>query len=220
MSTKFESLVLEIKNKQFKNKVLYTNSKISLKNGDKIMIVGESGSGKTTLLKLMMGIDKCFDGKWLLNDKEVPVSKRWETIKSFSSFIFQDVYLIDYLTARENILLPFNFSKKKVDEQYLKEIIEVLDIDDLLDTKVNVLSGGEKQRIVLARALITKPEIIFADEPTASLDDKNVFIFMDFINLINRKYHISIVMVTHRESLSNRFDTVYRIEDGAIRERS
>lgn len=214
----FNTINLIIHQKSFKEKVLYTDSSVLLKKGEMIMITGDSGSGKTTLLKLLMGRDCSFQGKWLLNSNEIDSKKRWPIIKTFSSFVFQDVLLIDYLTAKDNILLPFGFSDKKVDKTFFDEIVSLLDIASLLDTKAILLSGGEKERIAIARALIIKPSIIFADEPTASLDDRNVNLFMFLMEKINKKYNTTIVMVTHRESLAAHFNVVYRIKDHFIYE--
>lgn len=216
----FSSLKIRIDNKSFKNKVLYKNSTVFIDKNKKVMIIGDSGAGKTTLLKLLMGIDLEFNGSWEFNGIETEPKKRWNLIKKNSSFIFQDVYLIDYLSVLDNIMLPYNFNKKAIDSNYLADLMKTLNVENLANEKAYKLSGGEKQRVAIIRALITKPSLLFADEPTASLDDTNVEQFMNYLDLIVKKYNVSVVMVSHRKSLASRFDVVYEITDQKIYEKN
>ena len=175
------------------------NESFIINDGEFVMITGPSGSGKTTLLKVLSGIQKPNEGSiyWdkvdLYSEKPNKISKlRLEQ----SGFVYQDFMLIDELNVYDNIILPKRLLKDKNDVNVLR-IINDLKLNNLLKKYPAVLSGGEKQRVAIARSLVNKPKILFCDEPTGSLDYKTTKEIMDLLDHINKEYHITIVMVTH-----------------------
>lgn len=207
---------LQITKKSFKEKIVFSDTQFRLEANTSIAVVGLSGSGKSTLLGMVAGLDKKWDGQVFLSGIEVKKKDVYKTIKPYSSFIFQNIDLIDYLTVEENILLPFHFSKKKANQELLSKLLEKLRLADKRKQIAKTLSLGEKQRVAIARAFITEPRIIFADEPTGSLDDENTNSVMELLLDLCKKRGVSLFMVTHRRSLLPRFDRVYEIKDEKI----
>ena len=163
-------------------------------------IMGPSGSGKSTLLHCLAGLDKVTGGSILingvdlasLNDKELTKMRR----DSFG-FVFQAFNLIPTLTAEENITLPSSIAGKKPEEEWVKQVIEAMDIGDRLGHRPNELSGGQQQRVAAARAMASKPEVRFADEPSGNLDSKSSKALLVFMKSIVDDLNQTIVMVTH-----------------------
>lgn len=207
---------LENLNKSYEDKRIFENTTFTINDGDFTAITGQSGAGKTTLFNLISGLDTEFIGKYYLDNELISNKEIRKKTKNEISFILQDIGVLDYLTGEENILLPLNYKKNQVDETYYKNIINMLDIKDILDKKTKYLSGGEKQRIAIARALITKPRLILADEPTGALDDTNTFNTIELLKEINEKLNITILVVTHRLDILHYFKTVYKIENEKI----
>lgn len=192
---------------------------LSIEEGEFAAIIGSSGSGKSTLLHLLGGLDRPTAGKVFIDGKDI-YSMNDEKLAIFRrrkiGFVFQSYNLIPVLNVWENIVLPIGLDEKKVDENYIRELMETLNIYHKKDALPSTLSGGQQQRVAIARALSTKPSIILADEPTGNLDSK---IGQEVINLMKlsvKKYHQTLVMITHNDKIAQMADRVIRIEDGKI----
>ena len=184
-----------------------------------IAILGASGSGKSTLLHMIGGVDTPTSGKVLVND--VDIYSLNDELQSHLrrtevSIIYQFYNLISTLNVKENITLPLDLDKKTVDEKYLQEIINLLKLENRLKHLPNELSGGEQQRVSIGRALITKPSIILADEPTGNLDSKNSIEVMELLKSANELFGQTIIMVTHDENLAKYANRIITIADGKI----
>ena len=182
-------------------------------------IMGPSGSGKSTLLHCLAGLDKVTGGSILingvdlasLNDKELTKMRR----DSFG-FVFQAFNLIRTLTAEANITLPSSIAGKKPEEEWVKQVIEAMDIGDRLGHRPNELSGGQQQRVAAARAMASKPEVIFADEPSGNLDSKSSKELLVFMKSIVDSLNQTIVMVTHDPYAASFAERVIMLKDGEI----
>ena len=181
--------------------------------------MGPSGSGKSTLLHCLAGLDKVTSGSILingvdlasLNDKELTKMRR----DSFG-FVFQAFNLIPTLTAEENITLPSSIAGRKPEEEWVKQVIETMDIGDRLKHRPNELSGGQQQRVAAARAMASKPEVIFADEPSGNLDSKSSKELLVFMKSIVEELNQTIVMVTHDPYAASFAERVIMLKDGEI----
>lgn len=192
---------------------------LSVGEGEFVAIIGTSGSGKSTLLNMMGGLDKPTSGKVLVDGKDLSTLKDEElTIfrRKNIGFIFQNYNLVPVLNVYENIVLPVELDGKAVDSNFMDEVIEMLGLKNKLQNMPNNLSGGQQQRVAIARALVTKPKIILADEPTGNLDSKTSNDFLELLKLSSRKFHQTIVMITHDMDISKLADRTIRIEDGKI----
>ena len=190
-----------------------------IQRGEFVSIVGASGSGKSTLLHLMGGIDKPTNGKIFVEDTDLSkLDENKLTIfrRRQIGIIYQFYNLVPILTVKENIELPILLDNCKVDKEKLKEIIEILKLEDRINHFPSQLSGGQQQRVAIARALITCPSIILADEPTGNLDSKNSNEVFSYLKYCNKKYAQTIIMVTHNEELAKQTDRVIKLEDGKI----
>ena len=190
-----------------------------IQRGEFVSIVGASGSGKSTLLHLMGGIDKPTNGKIFVEDTDLSkLDENKLTIfrRRQIGIIYQFYNLVPILTVKENIELPILLDNCKVDKEKLKEIVEILKLEDRINHFPNQLSGGQQQRVAIARALITCPSIILADEPTGNLDSKNSNEVFSYLKYCNKKYAQTIIMVTHNEELAKQTDRVIKLEDGKI----
>lgn len=192
---------------------------LSIGEGEFVAIIGTSGSGKSTLLNMMGGLDKPTSGKVLVDGKDLSTLKD-EDLTIFRrkniGFIFQNYNLVPVLNVYENIVLPVELDGKAVDSNFMDEVIEMLGLKNKLQNMPNNLSGGQQQRVAIARALVTKPKIILADEPTGNLDSKTSNDFLELLKLSSRKFHQTIVMITHDMDISKLADRTIRIEDGKI----
>lgn len=194
---------------------------IEVNKGEFVGIMGPSGSGKTTLLNVLCSIDHPTEGIIEINGQNLRSMKE-KSLANFRreqlGFIFQDYNLLDTLTVKENILLPFSISKlpKAVAESRLKEIVELLGIKDILNKYPNEVSGGQKQRTSAARALISNPSLVFADEPTGALDSKSATALLTNLENINREKSATIMMVTHDSVAASFCSRVLFLKDGVI----
>lgn len=195
----------------------------SVKQGEFIAIVGTSGSGKSTLLNLIGGLDTPTKGQIIIRGHDIAALKPKElTIfrRRNIGFVFQNYSLMPVLNVYDNVALPVTFDRgKHVDHEYIRELLKELGIWEKRKRYPNELSGGQQQRVALARALANKPAVILADEPTGNLDSRTTVEVMGLLKESSRRYHQTILMVTHNEALAQACDRIIRIEDGQIWER-
>lgn len=195
------------------------NVSFKVNKGEFVAIVGASGSGKSTLLHLLGGVDKPTSGKvivneqdiYSLNDNNLAIFRRREV-----GLVYQFYNLIPILNIKENITLPVLLDSKKVDNDYLNELINILGLEKRVDHLPNELSGGEQQRVSIGRALMNRPSILLADEPTGNLDSKSSKEIMELLKLSNKKYNQTIIMITHDNNLALNADRIITIGDGKI----
>ncbi|MCX7924074.1 MAG: ABC transporter ATP-binding protein [Clostridia bacterium] len=192
---------------------------ISVNQGEFIAVIGPSGSGKSTLLHLLGGVDRPTSGTVLVdgvdvysqNEKNLAIFRRRKI-----GFIFQSYNLIPVLTAEENIMLPLLLDSKKVDREYMDEVIGLLGLGDRRHHLPSELSGGQQQRVSIGRALAYKPSIILADEPTGNLDSKNGKEIIELLKISVKKYHQTLIVITHDMNIASQADRIIRIEDGEV----
>lgn len=203
-----------------KNQVIaLDNVSFSVKKGEFVAIVGASGSGKSTLLHLIGGVDRPTSGKvfiddndiYAMNDDKLAIFRRRQV-----GLIYQFYNLIPILNIEENITLPMELDGRKVDQASLDELLESLGLSARKKHLPNELSGGQQQRTSIGRAMITKPAIILADEPTGNLDSKASDEIVELLKLSNKKYNQTIVMITHNLDIAEAADRIIKIEDGHI----
>lgn len=188
--------------------------------GDYVAIMGESGSGKTTLLNILAGLDNSTSGSVFINGKEISKMADSELAKYRSQslgFIFQDFNLLDILTVRDNIYLPLvlNKQKKSIMKEKTAGLVKKLGIEGLVDKYPYEISGGQKQRTAIARAMVIEPEILLADEPTGALDSKAANNILDLFGMLNEEGQ-TILMVTHSVKAASRAKRVLFIKDGEL----
>ena len=202
------------------NKVVaLDNVSFSVEKGEFVAIVGASGSGKSTLLHLLGGVDKptsgtvYVDGKdiYKLTDDNLAIFRRRQV-----GLIYQFYNLIPILNVEENITLPLDLDNQKVNQNDLKQLLNELGMSNRRTHLPNELSGGQQQRVSIGRALITKPAIVLADEPTGNLDTKSSDEIVNLLKKANKEYKQTIIMITHNMELANTADRVIQIEDGRI----
>lgn len=194
---------------------------LTIAPGDFISIMGPSGSGKSTLLHLLSGLDRpssghlTYDGKDLysLSDKELSAFRRRRI-----GFVFQQFHLLPVLTARENIIMPLLLDRKQPDEAYLRELAQMLGIQDRLSHLPHELSGGQQQRTAIARALIAKPDVIFADEPTGNLDSRSGGEVMELLRTVGKEMGKALVVITHDSRIAGMAERRLTIVDGVLSE--
>ncbi len=192
---------------------------IGFEAGKLTAIMGPSGSGKSTLLHCMAGLDNITDGETRvgdtliseLSDKELTLLRRQRL-----GFIFQAFNLVPTLTAEENILLPLMLGGRDADPAWAAQVIESLQLDDRLTHRPDELSGGQQQRVAVARALVSRPDIIFADEPTGNLDSKSGHEVLGFLRRAVDSWNQTVVMVTHDPGAASYADTVVFLRDGHL----
>ncbi len=193
---------------------------LEINKGEFVVIVGKSGSGKSTLLHIMAGLETPTYGDVIientnlssLNEKERSLLR-----KEKIGLIFQSYNLIPVLTVEENIKLPTINTNSK-DDGYVNELMELLNIKERKNHLPNQLSGGQQQRVAIGRALVNKPAIIFADEPTGNLDTKTESEVLNILKESQKKYNQTIIMITHNMDIAKYADKIIKIEDGFIRE--
>ena len=196
------------------------NVNLSINKGEFVVIVGPSGSGKSTLLHLIGGVDKPTSGKVFINDVDIYNLKE----KDLSIFrrrnvglIYQFYNLIPVLSAKENILLPAELDNRKIDKEYLDDLLNTLGLKERENHLPTELSGGQQQRTSIGRALINRPAIVLADEPTGNLDSKNSKEVIELLKLSVKKYKQTLIMITHDINIALQADRVITIEDGIIK---
>lgn len=188
--------------------------------GEFAAIVGTSGSGKSTLLHMLGGLDSPTEGTVRVGDKELSRMNDEELAvfrRRNIGFVFQQYNLVQTLNVGENIVLPILLDGGRVDEEYFREIVSLLKIEEKLKQFPNQLSGGQQQRAAIARALASKPSILLADEPTGNLDSKTSQEVMTFLKAGNQRFQQTMVMITHNPAIAQMADRIIRIEDGQIK---
>ena len=193
---------------------------LEVKRGQFVMICGKSGSGKSTLLNMLSGFDTPTSGRVFIDGVDIndaPEKERCRIRNEKIGFVFQNYNLLPILTAFENIIAPMQIGKRQWSEAYFRQICDRLGITDRLNHLPAELSGGECQRVAVARSLIGQPSVLFADEPTGNLDRKSSDELIELLKMTNREFGQTIVMVTHDESLLSIADTVYRMTDGTAK---
>ena len=184
-----------------------------------LAIVGESGSGKSTLLNMIGALDTPTSGKVLIDGKDVfAMNDRKLTVfrRRNIGFIFQAFNLIPELTVEQNIIFPLLLDYQKPDKRYLEELLTVLNLKDRRNHLPSQLSGGQQQRVAIGRALITRPSLILADEPTGNLDSQNSSEVIALLKETSKKYEQTIIMITHNRSIAQTADRVLQVSDGTL----
>lgn len=197
------------------------NVSFSVSKGEFISVVGPSGSGKTTLLNLIGALDFPTSGKVLISDRDIYAMKEKELSvfrRRNIGFVFQAYNLVPELNVEENIILPLLLDYKKPDKQYVDELLEVLGLKERRHHLPSQLSGGQQQRVAIGRALVTRPAIILADEPTGNLDSKNSREVINLMRLSVERYNQTLIMITHDQNYASFADRVFLVEDGIVTE--
>ena len=195
------------------------NVSFSVPKGEYVAIVGESGSGKSTLLNMIGALDMPTSGKvtiggkdiFSMNDRKLTVFRRRNI-----GFIFQAFNLVPELTVEQNIIFPVLLDYQKPDKKYLEELLTVLNLKERRNHLPSQLSGGQQQRVAIGRALITRPSLILADEPTGNLDTQNSSEVITLLKEASRKYEQTIIMITHNRSIAQSADRILQVSDGVL----
>jgi len=191
----------------------------SVPKGEYVAIVGESGSGKSTLLNMIGALDMPTSGKVMISGKDIfSMNDRKLTVfrRRNIGFIFQAFNLIPELTVEQNIIFPVLLDYQKPDRKYLEELLEVLNLKERRNHLPNQLSGGQQQRVAIGRALLTRPSLILADEPTGNLDTQNSSEVIALLKEASKKYEQTIIMITHNRSIAQTADRVLNVSDGVL----
>ena len=192
---------------------------LQVERGEFVSVIGTSGSGKSTLLHMLGGLDNPTEGKVIIDDKDISDLKGDDLCifrRRKIGFIFQSFNLVPSITVYENIVLPIKLDGKKVDKEFVDNVIETLGLSSKLNRIPSKLSGGQQQRVAIARALASKPAIILADEPTGNLDSKTSQDVLGLLKTTGKKFNQTIVMITHNDEIAQMADRTIRIEDGHI----
>lgn len=197
------------------------DANLKINKGEFVAIVGPSGSGKSTFLHLVGGLERPSNGTikvdgqdiCCLSDKELARYRRQKV-----GFVFQQYNLIPVLNVAENIELPVKLDNRKVDKDYINELMNLLGISERKDHLPSQLSGGQQQRVAIARALSAKPSIILADEPTGNLDTKTTEEVISLLKSSIKKYNQTLIMITHNENIAKKADRIISIVDGKLNE--
>lgn len=194
---------------------------IAVGRGEFVAVVGKSGSGKSTLLHMMGGLDDPTSGKVYVGDMEL-FSLKEDALAVFRrrriGFVFQAFNLVSSINVWENIVLPVGLDGRRVDTAFVKDIVSTLGLDSKIHNLPNTLSGGQQQRVAVARALASRPDIVFADEPTGNLDSRTGDEVIGLMKMSAQKYGQTLVMITHDEDIAQLADRTIVIEDGKVGE--
>lgn len=197
------------------------NVSFSMLRGEFGAVVGVSGSGKSTLLNCIGGLDEADLGKVLINDKDILAMRENERTvfrRQNIGFIFQSFHLIQELNVEQNIIFPLLLDYRKPDKAQVEEVLEVLGLENRRKHLPGQLSGGQQQRVAIGRALITRPALVLADEPTGNLDSQSSQDVMDLLCRASRHYQQTVLMITHNMNLTSAADRVFRVTDGVLEE--
>ena len=221
-----ESPIIELKNltKIYKNGMEFRaldNANLKIKKGEFVAIVGPSGSGKSTLMHLIGLLDTPSFGTLLIDGKDVTKmsdKERSEMRNRMLGFVFQYHHLLPDFTAMENVAMPLLIAGKsrKEAKEIAGKLLKEVGLEDRMDHKPGELSGGQNQRVAVARALSCSPAIVLGDEPTGNLDTKTGNLIYDLLRRLNRQYNQTFIIVTHNEDLASKADRIIRLVDGKI----
>jgi len=192
---------------------------LNIKKSEIIAIMGPSGSGKSTLLYILGCLDRPSKGKIIIDGTDISKLDDNELAKirrEKIGFIFQFFYLLPSLTALKNVELPMTFNGKKNKEARAKELLRMVGLESRMSHRPNQLSGGESQRVAIARSLANDPQIILADEPTGNLDSKSGKEVMEILEKLNKERGVTIILVTHDSSIARHAERIIRLRDGKI----
>ena len=192
---------------------------LSVEKGEFVAIVGASGSGKSTLLHILGSVDRPSAGRVFIEETDIATLNQREAAvfrRRKAGIVYQFYNLIPTLTIRKNILMPLLLDKRKPNQEYFDRVVQTLGIADKLEALPNQLSGGQQQRAAIARALIYRPALLLADEPTGNLDQKNSREIIDMLKLSNHNLKQTTVLITHDEKVALEADRIITIEDGSI----
>ena len=195
------------------------NASFTVPKGEFVAVVGESGSGKSTLLNLIGALDTPTSGKVWIDGRDIfSMKERSLTIfrRRNIGFIFQSFNLIPELTVEQNIEFPLLLDYRKPDKAYLEELLTVLNLQERRHHLPSQLSGGQQQRVAIGRALITRPALILADEPTGNLDTQNSSEVIALLKQASRSYEQTIILITHSRSIAQTADRILRVSDGVL----
>ncbi|MDD6331117.1 MAG: ABC transporter ATP-binding protein [Clostridium sp.] len=204
------------------NRVIAVNEvSFSVEQGEFVAIIGSSGSGKSTLMHMLGGVERptsgriCIEGEdiYQMGDDRLAIFRRRQV-----GLVYQFFNLVPVLNVEENITLPVELDGKKPDPSFLKELVDTLGLEKRRKHLPNELSGGQQQRVAIGRALMNRPAILLADEPTGNLDSKASAEIMELLKLFNRKYKQTLMMITHDPELAKQADRVLNMEDGRLSE--
>lgn len=193
----------------------------SMQKGEFGAVVGVSGSGKSTLLNCIGGLDDADSGKVLINGEDIfSMGEKERTVfrRQNIGFIFQSFHLIPELDVEQNIIFPLLLDYRKPDKERVEEILEVLGLQNRRKHLPGQLSGGQQQRVAIGRALIMRPALVLADEPTGNLDSQSSRDVMDLLCKASRHYRQTVLMITHNMNLTSMADRVFRVADGTLEE--
>lgn len=212
---------IEIKDlvKKYNDNVVLKNVTIDINKGEFVLIYGQSGSGKTTLLNLLALIDSVTSGNIIIDGKnisEMTLSEGNKFRKQYISMIFQDYKLLQFMNIKDNILLPIYLKNEEFVEDKYENVISILNIDKLVKQKTSTLSGGEQQRVSIARALMSETPIILADEPTGNLDVQNGIAVFELLKKINEEIGTTVIVATHNPDYVKYATKVLRLKNGMI----
>ncbi|MBD5395680.1 MAG: ABC transporter ATP-binding protein [Lachnospiraceae bacterium] len=197
------------------------NASFTMEKGEFAAVVGESGSGKSTLLNCIGGLDLPTEGKVFLDKEDLfALDEKKRTIfrRRNIGFIFQAFHLIEELNVEQNIIFPLLLDYKKPDQEYVEELLNVLGLYERRKHLPSQLSGGQQQRVAVGRAMITRPALILADEPTGNLDTASSRDVMELLMKASRQYQQTILMITHNMNLTTDVDRVLRVSDGILKD--
>lgn len=190
-----------------------------VKSEEFVSIIGKSGSGKSTLLHMIGGLDTPTSGNVLVDGKNLAGLTK-EQLAVFRrrkiGFVFQSYNLVPDLNVYENVVLPIELDGKRIDKEFVNEILELLQLDKKLESMPNMLSGGQQQRVAIARAIAAKPQILLCDEPTGNLDTATSHDVLGLLKIVAKQFRQTIVLITHDYDIAQMADRIVRIEDGKI----
>lgn len=190
-----------------------------VKSEEFVSIIGKSGSGKSTLLHMIGGLDTPTSGNVIVDGKNL-AGLRKEQLAVFRrrkiGFVFQSYNLVPDLNVYENVVLPIELDGKRIDKEFVNEILELLQLDKKLESMPNMLSGGQQQRVAIARAIAAKPQILLCDEPTGNLDTATSHDVLGLLKIVAKQFRQTIVLITHDYDIAQMADRIVRIEDGKI----